>query len=67
MTELPRPRERRTAKVVIYLTPAERNYLAYLARMGDMSVSELGSQTLRETLLNDHLIGVSSEEPIPPG
>lgn len=48
MADLPAPRERRTAKVVIYVTPGDANNLAAFAQSMGMSLSELGGQLLHE-------------------
>lgn len=46
MTDLPSPRERRTAKVVIYVTPGDKAALQSLAKWVDMSLSEMCAETL---------------------
>lgn len=50
MTDQPTPRERRTARVVIYLTPGDCMALKTIARCFGMSVSEVGADALSKVI-----------------
>lgn len=64
MADLPTPRERRTAKVVIYMTPGDRMTLESLAQWVGMSVSELGADALIALIDQYEQTGGNREEPV---
>lgn len=66
MADLPTPRERRTAKVVIYMLPGDRMTLTDMAKSVGMSVSEFGAEALMNLIDLYEQTGGSREEPIPP-
>ena len=66
MTALPSPRERRTCKIVVYVTPSEHKDLTKLAEIGHMSLSELGAQSMGMMLDANRRLGVIREKPLPP-
>lgn len=67
MADLPTPGERRTAKVVIYVTPGDRMTLTSLAQWVGMSVSEMGAQALTNLIDLYEQTGTNREESVPQG
>ncbi len=64
MAELPAPRERRTAKVVIYVTPGDHMALTSLAQWVGMSLSEMGHDALTNLIDLYEESGSDREEPV---
>lgn len=64
MAELPAPRERRTAKVVIYVTPGDHMALTSLALWAGMSLSEMGYDALTNLIDLYEQTGGNREESI---